>query len=748
VPPDPATCSIAQLTQLVALSGAEFRLQGCEVLISSSDSLSPAIRSALADRGDELWTHLGGVPIHAVSGLLDSYGIRIAYPRTEAAARQVVTEILTDAAANMPVELQLPPWVGFDTETAADPGNELRPSVKLKKDGHPAKSQPALKETAGLDPHRSHIRLLQFYAGGKRCLVFDTDLLPFALLDPLLTGTTLITHNAGFDLRFLQRAGHDSETLHFEDSMQAAGLLFGVGNRKLDDVVREMLNVVLPKGLQRSEWHALRLSAAQITYAAVDAVVTYKAWPLLRHRLIATNRGPAYLLQRDLTRPVVRMIERGITLDRAAHTLLVEDWDRQHAAAIVAFEQSASQAVPATPDAVRDYLKTVLPPSTLAQWSTTKKTGAMSTRAADLKRVAHLPGVRELLEVQQYVKLRNSFGASLADKVSAKTARLHPGYNIASAKTGRASSRNPNIQQLPKQTKAAGFRACITARAGYRLVVCDYATMELRAAAVVSGDQRMLADFEEGIDLHRQLAAGALNIAYDAVSKEQRNAAKPISFGTIFGAGPAGIVASAWNSFGIELSLDDAARSLSVFFGRYPAFAAWMRQHHTKCVLTGVIEIGRLGRVIEAAWETPKARAAVDETDDDDPFGLDEDHDPYADDDFWGTQQSAAPQQTLGAVLKYTLCCNSPIQGACADATMIALLNVDAALRAAGIDGGPVLCIHDEIVLEVAEHQVAQASEILRAEMCRAFAETFPNVPLRGVVESHAGCNWAEAKPA
>jgi DNA polymerase-1 len=260
----------------------------------------------------------------------------------------------------------------------------------------------------------------------------------------------------------------------------------------------------------------------------------------------------------------------------------------------------------------------------------------------------------------------------------------------------------------------------------------------------------MLADFEEGIDLHRQLAANILGIPYDAVTRAQRNGAKPISFGTVYGAGPRGIAATAWSNYGIELSYDDAARALNAFFTRYPTFALWMRQHHTECMLTGVIKIGRLGRVIEALWETLKAKARA-HTDPEDGSELDQDeeYDPYDNDDIWSTERPEfTGQQMLGAALKYTLCCNSPIQGACADATMIALLNTDRALREAGIDSGVVLCVHDELVLEVATHQVEQASEILQSEMRNAFAETFPNASLRGVVECHSGRNWAEAKPA
>jgi DNA polymerase I-like protein with 3'-5' exonuclease and polymerase domains len=369
----------------------------------------------------------------------------------------------------------------------------------------------------------------------------------------------------------------------------------------------------------------------------------------------------------------------------------------------------------------------------------TKKTGELSTRAADLKRVAYLPGIRELLAVQQYVKLRGSFGASLVEKISPQDGRLHPSYNVASTKTGRASSNNPNIQQMPREQNAAGFRRCLTARPGSRLVVCDYGMMELRAAAYISGDTRMAADFAEGVDIHRQLAASTLGIPYAAVSKEQRQGAKPISFSTIFGAGPAGLVATAWSNYGVELSLDTAQLALTHFFNRYPQFAQWMRSHHQECQLNGLIRIGRLGRVIEAAWENPKVDTSSSYEDEDA-------EDPYV--DMWDPGQVLTSYQPLaGEALKYTLACNRPIQGACADATMLALLGTDRALRAQAIDGGVVLCVHDELVLEVRAEQVATAAAILQHEMRLAFEQTFPGAPTTGLLECHSGGDWAAAKP-
>jgi hypothetical protein len=149
-----------------------------------------------------------------------------------------------------------------------------------------------------------------------------------------------------------------------------------------------------------------------------------------------------------------------------------------------------------------------------------------------------------------------------------------------------------------------------------------------------------------------------------------------------------------------------------------------MRVNYVQCTTRGSIQIGRLGRVIEAAWEAKKARTDrfIPWRDDDDDWDSD-DADALDSAAAWGAGWAED-------ALKYTLCCNAPVQGACADAGMLALIKIDAALCAARIDGGIVLFVHDEIVLEVAAHQAEQAREILAACMTEAFAETFPGAPL------------------
>jgi DNA polymerase-1 len=731
--------SIAALLAATRDTGAGFRLWGQDVLVTQSSLLSPELRDELGYRGGELWDHLGGAALDQPSlDLLARLGVEIVVPRTLAEAQAALAEIEADSNAHTPQDLRgLPGLIGLDTETMALPGMEDRPVVKLRKDGQPYKRQPALGSDAALDPHRSKIRLVQLYGGGARCLVLDTTLVPIEVIGPALRRRTAVIHNASFELRHLAAVG--IEVPYFEDTMQASGLLLGVHRRALDDAALAYLGIELPKGLQRSDWSAPNLSAGQLAYAALDPIVTFQVWLKLRVELHAKGRGWAYLLQRDVTPAVARLMARGVQLDLAVHSAMIARWSVMLADARTDFVAATGEAPPDQPAQVRNYLDRVLPDTLKAGWQRTKQ-GELSIRASLLRRVAHLPEIRALLSISALEKLLSAFGTTLQSKLSTVTGRLHPSYNIAAAKTGRFSSSNPNVQQLPKKSSLE-FRDAIATAAGTVLVVGDFHLMELRGAAAISGDPRMNADFTGGIDLHRQQAAAMLGIAYDAVTADQRDHAKPVNFSMTYGAGAAGIMATAWTNYGVVLTLEEAERARQAFLTRYAGYANWMRVNHVQCTTSGFIRIGRLGRVIEAAWEAKADRTSRGVTwrDDDDDYD-DDLAAGYDDAVAWGHGWAEDS-------LKYTLCCNAPVQGACADAAMLALIKVDQALRAAGIDGGPVLFIHDEIVLEVGADQAEQARAILAACMTAAFAETFPGAPLNGVVSTGIGPTWGSAKP-
>jgi DNA polymerase I-like protein with 3'-5' exonuclease and polymerase domains len=398
-----------------------------------------------------------------------------------------------------------------------------------------------------------------------------------------------------------------------------------------------------------------------------------------------------------------------------------------------AFTTGAGQPPPATPNETRVFLTRVLPPEIIESWPRTGAQQVFSVKASDLKRHTSLPEIRALLAINAATKLVSAFGEDLANKVSMKSGRLHANYNIAATKAGRFSASNPNIQQIPKN-KAKKLRRCFIAAPGTRLVIADYNAMELRAAAAISNDAAMNRDFANGVDLHRRQAAETLGIPQDEVSRQQRDAAKPIAFGTIYGAGRRGLAVSAWTNYDMVLSEDEAEAARQAFLTRYPDLAAWMDCSYTQSNQQGAIIVGRLGRVIEASWEHRKqadGRYVWHFPDEDETDDLDEEEHTQ--------QRQRLPWRSA---LKRTLCCNAPVQGACADVAMLALTWIDAALIEDGIAGGPVLFVHDEIVLEVLEANASCAGRMLVDCMTRAFATTFPNAPLNSLVELEIRESW------
>ena len=713
------------------------RLQGAEVRVENAAWLPPAMLSEFRHRRGELWAYLGGdAQDQPPIALLDRLGVQAAVAATEAEAHNLIEEIALDA------EMLGDGCIGFDIETAALPGLEVRPVVTLTKRGVPRRSQPMLRGGAALDPLRSTIRLVQLYGGGERCAILDTHRITLpglaAVLAPVLDRCVPVIHNADFELRFLDAAGISLP--RYECTMQAAGLLLGVHRRGVDDAASAYLGIDLPKALQVSDWGAPKLSAGQVAYAALDAIIALRLWRKMHPELEAKGRMPAYRLQRRVLAVAARMEARGVLFDTAEHARQVEAWKTELADARHTFHGLTGEAPPAKPREIAALLRQTLAPDALAEWPRTEKSGELATGERHLLRAARdVPALKHLCDVKSREKLISNFGQRLAEKVSPVTGRLHSNFIVAAAKTGRASSRNPNMQQLPA-AKAKRFRDCFVAARGHVVVLGDYNAMELRAAAEVSSDAVMRADFANGIDLHRVQAAAVNGIPESEVTPDQRQAAKAINFGTIYGSGGAGLAMSAWASYGIKMTPAEAEQARDTFLGRYPQLASWMRRNHDRCLQRGYIEIGRFGRVIEAAWES-SARGGGGlggGGDNDDRVDGNDDEDAIE----WSLR--VGMQRRFG--LRYTLCCNAPIQGACADVAMLAMALVDRSLTKTGLDGGLVLSVHDELVLEVREDQAGQARALLERSMIVAFNIVFPNAPTRGLVEVRRGTSLGAAK--
>jgi DNA polymerase-1 len=753
--------TIARLLRLAIDAGAWFRLSGAQVVALNGQRAAPQVMRQLRERRDALWDYLGGPALDAPS--LDLMAgrfkhVQITVPQTEAEALTLIAKIEDDA--DRQTERYVKGVLSLDIETQANAEEEVCQFVCVNQDGsvhqpsHRALDPEHLRRkgkpgsTAGLDPNRSSVRLAQLYGGGRTCLVLDTRIVPLQALAPVLSRRRLIIHNAGFELRFLHHAGIMMPRL--ECLMQAAGLMLGVNQRGLDDTAQQYLGIKLPKELQLSDWGADVLSPGQIAYAALDAIIAWQLWPHVLGDVLKAGRGRAYLVCRDVIPPVVRMQARGVLMDTAAHRQQVQRWHDERTAAEQAYQTLRQEPPPSTPAEIRALLEDVLSPKALHAWPRSEKKKLLTTAGKQLlKHASSVPALAQLCTIKTYEKLLSSFGDTLAACV-ARDGRIHARFNIAAAKTGRMSCSDPNLQQLPRDTR---FRDCFVAGEGNLLVVADYVTMELRAGAETSNDTVMRRDFEMGVDLHENLARQIHGIpAGQPVPKELRQGSKPINFGSLYGAGAPRLAQSAWEGYGIVMTVSEAERARAAFFARYRIHLRWMHDHADICQRRGFIDAGRFGRVIMAEWEAaPKQEAPHGYS----RYGYGDDDDDNNDDDLdsddedgldalgpYGRNYPARSQSPL----RYTLCNNAPIQGACAEIIMRAIAFADHALTDAGIPFGLILVVHDELVAEVPEHYAAQAAELLRVAMEQAFHEYFPDAPLDGLVIVHTGKSWGEAK--
>jgi DNA (cytosine-5)-methyltransferase 1 len=651
--------------------------------------------------------------------------VRVVYCTEAKEARRLLKEMLAGAD-----------WVAIDIETAPftpvakqianlmHARAELTGTLKaLKKVRAPAQAIEMLtieseridKELkhagkAGLDPRRARIRLLQVYDGGDECLVIDLDRTHRGLLS-LLDGANIIAHNAAFELSFLEEAAVSVGSIIC--TLQAARLEFGGWSAGLDTAAEAFLDLRINKTLQTSEWGALQLSKEQIDYAAIDAVA---AWRLALKLLPLLDRQKsAYDIQMKATPAAVRMEARGFKINVEAHAKLIAQLKQDHAEATQAYREAclgsghpglADEPAPSSPKEKEALLVALLSSDELARWKRTARSGALSTARAELTRASRYPPILALVKLNRINKLVSAFGDNLTTLVSPVTGRIHAHYKVAATAAGRASCSGPNVQQIPNDER---FRSLFIPEPGNVLVVADYNSMELRAAAYVSGDAEMTKAFEQGLDLHRITAARMLNKDPSEVTPEERKAAKSVNFGAIYGQGSAGLVGSAWANFDTVLEPIEAQAWLQAFADAYHGFAQWRRDHHQRCEDRGFIAIGKDAEKLGIGRIFPKSRMKE------------------------------------GASF-YTRCCNLPIQGSCSDAAMLALAYVDDRLFDMKIDGGPVAWLHDEIVMEVPVEHAERAAAILKQAMIDGFAETFPGAPLDGLVEPKIGDNWAMAK--
>jgi DNA polymerase-1 len=541
-------------------------------------------------------------------------------------------------------------------------------------------------ETTGLDPARDRVRLLQLAVGDA---VFLVDLFAFpdprAALAPVLAALAskeVVGHNVtAFDLPFLARLGFAPERV-FDTALASRVAYAGESaDHDLASVVRRELGRELDKAAQRSDWSAPVLTPTQLAYAAADVAVLLPLAAALRAR--AADRGvtPVADLEMACAVPVARMAARGVGFDPDPWAALADAAaDRKRA--LVA-EMNALAPNPACLPGMEGWnwdSTTADVPRAFAALGITLD----DTKEETLAGVDH-PLARALLEYRGASKRANTYGRTWAD-AHVTDGRVYATWNPCQAKTGRMSCSRPNLQQVPRD---AAYRRCFVARAGHVLVKCDFSQIELRIAAKVTGDTRMLAAYRSGEDLHALTAARFLGVAPDAVTKEARQMAKPVNFGAIYGLGPRSLRLKARAEYGKDMTEAEAKGFLDAFFREFAGVRVW----HNRLKRQRATEVRTLG-----------GRRVVVEPD-----------------QFHGAKANYVIQGTGGDGLKRALVLLWDRRAECPHAE-------------------PVLAVHDEVVLEVPKAGAERAKAWLERCMVDAMAPLIDPVPVE--VESTVGRTW------
>ena len=466
--------------------------------------------------------------------------------------------------------------------------------------------------------------------------------------------------------------------------------------RKYLDHQTILFEEVAGKGAKQLSFNQVAIEDAA-PYAAEDADITLRLHETLWPRLQAEPglRAVYQEIEIPLIPILAAMEQRGVLVDRDLLARQSRELARRlHEIETEAHEIAGQPFNLGSPKQIQEILFDKLELPVLAK---TPK-GAPSTAENVLQELAdqghELP--RVLLEHRSLSKLKSTYTDKLPEQIDPATGRVHTSYHQAVAATGRLSSSDPNLQNIPIRTEEGRrIRQAFIAPAGYRLLAADYSQIELRIMAHLSGDAGLLAAFAAGEDIHRATAAEVFGVDPQQVTGDQRRSAKAINFGLIYG----------MSAFGLarQLGIDRGAaqRYVDLYFDRYPGVKRYMDETREQAREQGYVET-----VFGRRLYLPEIR------------------------DRNGQRRAAAERTAI----------NAPMQGTAADIIKRAMLRVEAWNKPSGLDVTLIMQVHDELVFEVAKKDIEAAKSGICAAMEGA-AEL--SVPLR--VEVGTGHNWDEA---
>lgn len=539
------------------------------------------------------------------------------------------------------------------------------------------------------------------YLGAPKQLAKD---LVMKRLKPILENPNLkkVGQNLKYDMSVLAQhgiflAGIEFDTMlesYVVDSVATRHDMDSLAEKYLDEITTKFTDIA-GKGVGQLTFNQVALEHAA-PYAAEDADITLRLhevlWPQLEEQETLT------CVLKDIEMPllpILSKIERtGALID---DTLLFQQsselTQRINELEVDAWELAGQQFNLASPKQIGEILFTKLEIPIL------KKTakGAPSTKEEVLQELAlDYPLPKVLLEHRGLAKLKSTYTDKLPTMINPKTGRIHTSYHQAGTATGRLSSSDPNLQNIPiRNSEGRRVRQAFIASPGCKIVAADYSQIELRIMAHLSEDPNLLSAFAMGKDIHQATAAEVFGLDLESVSTEQRRSAKAINFGLIYGMSAFGLAKQ------LNIGRKQAAEYIDTYFERYPGVLNYMNSVRSSASDNGYVETD-FGRRLYLPEINSKN----------------------------GMRRQAAERTAI----------NAPMQGTAADIIKLAMISVDAWLEKSNLKSVMIMQVHDELVLEVPELELVEVTDGLKLHM-----ESAANLKVPLVVDAGVGNNWDEA---
>ncbi|MEN6451208.1 MAG: DNA polymerase I [Thermoguttaceae bacterium] len=522
-------------------------------------------------------------------------------------------------------------------------------------------------------------------------------------LKPILEDPSVakIGQNLKYDMIVLRAAGIDLAGVSL-DTMVASYLLeAGRRNHNLDDLAesylhRDTIKITELIGTGRDQRRMDEVSTRQVAdYAAEDAWLPWQLRPILCGKLDdAELSGLLDQLELPLIDVLVEMEYNGVRVDVGRLAELSRRFGERMETLEAEIHLMAGRRFNiASPKQLQELLFTELK---LPVVKRTAKTGP-STDADVLEELAPLhPLPAKILEYRQYAKLKSTYVDALPTMIYPETGRVHASFNQVVAATGRLSSSDPNLQNIPVRSEEGREirSAFVPGEPGWSLLAADYSQIELRVLAHFSGDARLRDAFARDEDIHARVASQVAGVPLDQVTPEMRRAAKAVNFGVVYGQGAFGLARA------LRIDQEAAAKFINGYFEGYPGIEEFLRRALAECRRTGYAKT-ILGR-----------RRAIS-----------------------GVREGVGRQRNLAE----RTAVNTVIQGSAADLIKLAMVSIHRRLRKERLSARMLLQIHDELIFEVPTDQLHPLAQLVTDEMTGAWAL---DVPLK--VDVTVGPNWGE----